>query len=441
MAKCIPKPTQDRPKPGLSDLELIIFYINCSVKAFAYFNTMILSQYLSDAGWSSWDIAVAWTVRFVAKLTSPLAIGWVSDFYKIRVPLLSFSSMVVGLCDLCLPYVLTHCSIPIFMILYFLRECFVKRVICSVWITDWLPNDILSGYLQKLSFLFVMVHTFSCAVAALLYDVVDGSYIFMGYGAVSLVTSLTWLYHSDNRLGMKSHNQETSDDNLSVMDGPLKKLLPEKGCFLLGWSLFIVCGICFTFEGTMVTGIYAVGITYATSTEIIVSYSVIALIPITSMFLQTVSQALITILSKRKIASMLSVSAIGLTIPSAFWVDNSSLLLIVQYAFMLTASNFIKTVVFSILPIIFNEAWKARMMGLFFILRNCGVIGGLFAVTAAYEVNKRLLLPILLGCTILSYAFFLLASCSLPPEKKSVYHLLSSDKSDSTEKPRYVISV
>jgi len=160
-----------------------------------------------------------------------------------------------------------------------------------------------------------------------------------------------------------------------------------------------------------------VGLTYATSTGWIDSYSMIALIPIMIVLLQTVSVILLNFLSKRQIATLLSATALGLVLPSTLGAQNNSFLLIAQYSFMIASSFFIDPVVFSTLILIFNEEWKARMVAFFSCLRNITMMCGIYALTAAYEFDEQLLMPSLMGCTVLIYLLFLVASYSIPPEK------------------------
>jgi len=150
-----------------------------------------------------------------------------------------------------------------------------------------------------------------------------------------------------------------------------------------------------------------------------------ALIPIMSALLQTVSQMLLQILSKRQIVTLLSATALGLVLPLTLGAHNNRFLLITQYSFMIAASAFRKTVVFSILVLLFNEEWRARILGIFITLRGSLVICGLCAITATYGLDDELFMPSLMGCTVLSYVSFFVASYSLPPEKvdKSVSDL------------------
>merc|ERR1719219_112030 len=110
---------------------------------------------------------------------------------------------------------------------------------------------------------------------------------------------------------------------------------------------------------------------------------------------------LLKFLSERQIASLLSATAFGLVLPSTLGAHNNSFLLIAQYSFMIAASFFIKTVVLSILVLLFHEEWKARMVGISLILRNCTEICGLYTITAAYEFDVQLLMPSLMSCTVL----------------------------------------
>jgi len=416
MLKSTPIPSDVHPKPGLTALEFFIFYTNVIVKNFAYFDTIILSQILRDAGWSSWDIAGVWSIRLSAKLSAGLVLGWISDRYKIRIPILSLSATVVGICDCCIPYVLGNCSVHAFMVLYFFNACFAKPNLCNVWITDWLPSEVLHWHLRRLECVNLLVQTVSFAFGALLYDAMDPGYIFIAYGTLSLVSSITWFYHKDNPFGMKCLRMETTNYKYSIMDGPLEELLPEEGWFFLGWPLFLICILCLSFEKAVVISIWAVGLTYASSKEWIDSYSMIALIPIMIVLLQTVSQMLLEILSIRQIATLLSATALGLVLPSTLGAHNNSFLLIAQYSFMIAASFFIEPVVFSTLILIFNEGWKARMVAIYSIIRNCTMIAGVYVITAAYEFDEQLLMPCLMGCTVLCYVSFLAASHSTPHE-------------------------
>jgi len=134
---------------------------------------------------------------------SGILLGWISDRCRIRIPILSFSATVVGICDCCIPYVLGNCSVHAFMVLYFLKACFCKPALCNVWITDWLPSEVLPWHLQKLECVFLLVQSISFALGALLYDAVEPGNIFIAYGALSLVNSITWFYHKDNLFGMR----------------------------------------------------------------------------------------------------------------------------------------------------------------------------------------------------------------------------------------------
>jgi len=200
------------------------------------------------------------------------------------------------------------------------------------------------------------------------------------------------------------------------MDGPLLDLLPEEGNHFVGWPLFLLCLICLTFEKTQETSIWAVGLTYAASKDWIHTYSMMALIPIMIILLQTVSHMLLTILSTRQIATLLSASAVGLVLATTLGGHDNSFLVIAQFCFMIASSFFIEPVICSMMLLIFNEEWKARMYAFFLICRNCSMMGGVYAVTAAYEFEDQLLMPILMGLTVLCYLSFLVASYSFPSE-------------------------
>jgi len=419
MLKRTLKPSDLNPKPGLTALELCIFYTNCIVKNLGYFDTIILSQFLRDAGWSSWDIANAWCVRIVAKLSSGLLLGWISDRFRIRIPILSVAGIVVGICDCSIPYVLGNCSVHAFMVLYFVKACFNMPNLCNVWMSDWLPSEVAHWHLQKLECVFLLVQTISFAFGAVLYDAVDPGNIFIAYGALSLVSSITWFYHKDNPFGMKCLKLERSSNKYSIMDGPLEELLPEEGYFFLGWPLFLINLACLSLEKVQVIGIWAVGLTYASSKKWVDSYSMIALIPVMIVLLQTVSQMLLKFFSIRQMATLLSATALLLVLPSTLGAHNNSFLLIAQYSFMIAASFFIDPVVFSTMILIFTEEWKARMVAIFIILRNVTMLSGIYAITALYEFDENLLMPSLMVCTVLIYVLFLVGSNSIPPENEN----------------------
>jgi len=406
------EPTIENPRPGVSKMEMLIFYLNCVVKALSYYPFAILSLWLSAAGWNSWYVAFAWSMNVAAKTASGPILGWCSDGYKVRIPLLSFSALVVGICDIFLPDVLVSQSVWVFGVIFFVRSFFTNALLCSIWIADWLPHDVTNKSVQSLNLIISLTHALSCMFGVLLYDSVGASNIFKGYGVLSLVSALSWWYHRDNALGMYCSIRK-SCDGLAVMDGPIRDLLPEKGWFLLGWPLFAVCLMCLTFEAIAVAGIYSVGILYIT--ELGVQYSSIAFTVIIYLFLILLAQILLKVLSCRVIATFLVSFVVASGLPKTLGVGDGCLL-IIFYGCIFASNNFIWTIIASLRLLMFDEAWKARMTGLFQILRESFELAGICIITAVYEYNKEWLIPSFIGCSLLVYVFFIVASFSLPPK-------------------------
>jgi len=406
-------PTKDNPRPGISKTEYGLFYLNYVIKCSAYFPTLILSFWLTDAGYTVWEVSYAWTGSVLAGILAPLILGSISDSCKMRIPLLSLSAFFVGVCDISLPYILNSQPVWVFCVVIFLHVFFANEVACDVWLVDWLPEDVMASLVNEQIFYNSLTKALACSLAALLYEPVGPDNIFNAYGVLSLFSALLWLCHNDNPLGMESTQFSEVTPCSAAMDGPLKQVLPDTGCFLLGWPLFIVCTLCLSFEATIISGIYSSGLIY--SGVLGVPYYMIAIIPIVFLIILTGAQTLSKIISERLVAAVLVMGVIGSILPLIFGIPNTSYLLALQYTILLSANYYIFTVIWTILLALFNEAWKARLLALFLTVRGSFEVVGVYAAAAIFLLNDDLLLPYLMACSVCMYVFFEVASWSLPP--------------------------
>jgi len=298
-------------------------------------------------------------------------------------------------------------------VVIFLHGFFANEVPCDAWLVDWLPEEVMARLVNEQIFYNSMTKALACSLAALAYEPIGPDNIFKAYGVLSLFSSLLWLCHNDNPLGMETTQINEVIPNTAAMDGPLKQLLPDKGCFLLGWPLFVMCTLCLGFEATIISGIYSSGMIY--SGVLGVPYYIIAILPIAFMIMLTAAQTLSLIISERLVAALLVMGVIGSILPLMFGIQNTSYLLAVQYTCLLSANYYIFTVIWTILLALFNEAWKERLLALFLTLRGSFEIVGVFAAAAIFLLNDDLLLPYLMACSVCMYIFFEVASWSLPP--------------------------
>jgi len=405
--------TEANPRPGISRTEYYVFYLNYVIKCSGYFSPMILTFWLHDAGYTIWEVTYAWIASVLADILAPLVLGPISDSCKIRIPLLSLCALLTGVCDISLPWILDSQPVWIFCCVNFLQSFSNCRVPCDVWLIDWVPDEEMAMLVNKQIFCKVVTHAFSCSLAGLLYEPVGPNLIYIGYGILSLFSALLWSCHKDNPLGMEATQSKDVTELTAVMDGPLKRLLPDTGCFLLGWPLFIMCTSCLALEAMVLSGIYASGFVY--SKEIGVSMYTLSILPIGCMITLIGAQTVSAIIPVRLVAAALMMLVIGLTLPVMLGVQNTDSLLVSQYISLFTANYFMYPVIWTILLVLFNEAWKARLLAVVLALRSCFEIVGVYSSAFVLSYNRDLVIPFFSGCVILFYGLFEVASWSLPP--------------------------
>merc|ERR1719285_1054291 len=110
------------------------------------------------------------------------------------------------------------------------------------------------------------------------------------------------------------------------------------------------------------------------------------------------AQILSKVISSRIVGAFLVVGVVGSILPATLLDIDIRKVYLIQCILVMASNYYMYCVISSIMVVLFNEAWKARLVGVYVAWKNLLEFVGVLASAAIYQYNEDLLLPFFMCC-------------------------------------------